>query len=181
VEELWDVSALVGKLDEGKGHHFHPDLFKDHPNHRGGTPVVHAVVVDIVVNLWNLITDPGWDHFVAVFVDFQMYGFMPLQGGYQAPQAHAQYAMDWLAYEDAGVTETYLFKQSSNMFKDTFWQVMGMWSRVTEAALAKTEGFMDTYLQADREGLTEENIEDYNENPDGFATPEEELAEELDL
>ena len=44
------------------------------------------------------------------------------------------------------MTETYLFKQSSNMFKDTFWQVMGMWSRVTEAAWARTEGFVDTYL-----------------------------------
>ena len=65
------------------------------------------------------------------------------------------------------------------MFKDTFWQVMGMWSRVTEAAIAKTEGLFEVYLEDDRAGVTEENIEDYNENPDGFATPEEELPPDL--
>ena len=40
VQEGWDVLELVKKLDEGKGHHFHPDLYKDHPKHRAGTPVV---------------------------------------------------------------------------------------------------------------------------------------------
>lgn len=76
------------------------------------------------------------------------------------------------------MTETYLFKQSSNMFKDTFWQVMGMWSRVTEAALARTEGFVETYLDADRQGVTEEDVEDYDENPEGFGTPEDEIPAE---
>ena len=67
------------------------------------------------------------------------------------------------------MTETYLFKQSSNMFKDTFWQVAGMWSRVTEAAWASTQGFADTYLAADRDGVQPEDVEEYDENPDGFA------------
>jgi len=84
-----------------------------------------------------------------VSVDIQSYGFMPLAGGYEAPYAHKKFLEDRLAYGDAGVSEGFLFKQMSNMFKDHYWSVVGMWQRVTKAAWDETAGAYNKYVAAD--------------------------------
>ena len=55
---------------------------------------------------------------------------MPLQGGYQGPEAHDKFNQDKVSYGDAGVTEDYLFNQGCNMFKQKYWQFFGLFSRI---------------------------------------------------
>ena len=80
------------------------------------------------VNLWN---DFSYENIVAAGVDFSSYIFMPLSGGYQAIEAHKLYEEDKWAYQAGGVTEDYLFKQSTNMFKEKYWEFFGLFTRVS--------------------------------------------------
>jgi len=57
---------------------------------------------------------------------------MPLNGGYASPFAHSKYLEDEKAYQDAGVTEDYLFKEGTDFFKERYWQFFGLIQRVTK-------------------------------------------------
>lgn len=117
-KEYLEVLELVEKLEH---------------NNRGrrGRPVVGSIVYDIFNNFWNLVTNPSWVNLVAVIADFSSYVIMPLNGGYSSPFAHSKYIEDEKAYEDAGVTEDFLFKEATNMFKEKYWQFFGLLTRVT--------------------------------------------------
>jgi hypothetical protein len=119
VKEYIEVLELVEKLEkENRGRH--------------GRPRVKSIVYDVFNNLINLLTDPSWEHLFAVSADFGSYFVMPLNGGYSAPFAHSKYIEDERAYEDAGVTEDFLFKESTNMFKERYWQFFGLLTRLTK-------------------------------------------------
>ena len=77
-----------------------------------------------------MLTNPSWDTIIAWAIDFNSFIIMPLVGGYMAPETRAQFKKDERVYDDAGVTEDYLFRQSSNMFKEHFWKFFGMFSRL---------------------------------------------------
>ena len=116
--EFIEVLTLVENLESNnRGHH--------------GRPVVGSIVYDIFNNLINLLREPSMVNLVAVLADFGSYGIMPLNGGYTAPFAHSKYLEDEKAYEDAGVTEDFLFKEGTNMFKEKYWEFFGLISRVT--------------------------------------------------
>ena len=99
------------------------------PKHR----IVGVIVVDIYNNLVNLFVYPSWGAFVALLVDIISYFFMPFEGGYFGAEVHHQFTRDARAYGDAGVTEDYLFKQSTNMWKERFWQFFGIFHRVSDS------------------------------------------------
>ena len=80
----------------------------------------------------NLITDPSAENLVTVLADFGSYAIMPLNGGYSSPFAHSKFIEDEKAYNVAGVTEDFLFKESTNMFKEKYWQFFGLVTRVTK-------------------------------------------------
>ena len=97
-----------------------------------GQPVVKSVLYDILTNVWTLFTEPSWEALITVTVDFASYMVMPLEGGYSAANAHAMYLQDELAYDDGGVTEDFLFVETTNLFKEKFWQFFGLFDRVEE-------------------------------------------------
>ena len=98
---------------------------------------------DITNNIVNLLTHPSWENLVAVLADFGSYFVMPLNGGYSSPFAHSKYIEDEKAYEDAGVTEDFLFKEATNMFKEKYWQFFGLLTRVTEKEDIEQSGNTD--------------------------------------
>ena len=119
ISEYFEVLTLIEKLESSnRGHK--------------GRPVVKSIVYDIITNFLNLIKDPSWVNLVAVLADFGSYTVMPLNGGYASPFAHFKYLEDEKAYEDAGVTEDFLFKEATNMFKEKYWQFFGLITRTTE-------------------------------------------------
>ena len=87
--------------------------------------------------------DPSFGNFMAGLTDFVSYYIMPLHGGWQRIESHIKFGQDQRAYGDAGVTEDYLFKQSNNMFKETFWMCFGVFSRLTESAFATVNQAID--------------------------------------
>ena len=95
-----------------------------------------SVVDRIIANAFNLVSTPSWENFISLTTDLNSYMIMPLEGGYTATYAHMKYKEDERAYEDAGVSEMYLFTASSNLFKEKYWQLYGIFSRVTESQLA---------------------------------------------
>lgn len=117
-KEYIEVLELVEKLEaNNRGHR--------------GRPVVGSIVYDIFNNLGNLLKAPSWVNLVAVLADFGSYFIMPLNGGYSSPFAHSKFIEDEMAYEDAGVTEDFLFKRSTNMFKEKYWEFFGLLTRIT--------------------------------------------------
>ena len=119
--------------------------------------LVQSVVEDTWNNLIALLSDPSWETFSAVAVDIQSYYVMPLEGGYFAPEAFDKYHTDERAYVDAGISDTYLFKQSTNIFKDEYWKFFGIWSRVTEEALQNYYGNRDAGTESTEEEFTADN------------------------
>ena len=105
-------------------------------------PIVAAVWNDIYRNTVNLFTNFTYENFISMMIDMSSYFVMPLAGGLEACEAHRQYLKDAYVYNDAGVTEDYLFKQTANMFKEQYWEFFGMFSRVSKQAYEKV---MDTY------------------------------------
>jgi hypothetical protein len=120
VSEYIEVLSLIEKLETSN-------------RGRQGRPVVKSIAYDILNNLVNLLTDPSWVNLVAVMADYGSYFIMPLNGGYASPFAHSKYLEDEKAYEDAGVTEDFLFKEATNMFKEKYWQFFGLLTRTTES------------------------------------------------
>ena len=68
---------------------------------------------------------------------------MPLNGGYSSPFAHSKYIEDEKAYDDAGVTEDFLVKEDTNMFKEKYWQFFGLQTRVTKEEDIEQSGNTD--------------------------------------
>ena len=118
LEEVTQVTEKIGQENHGV-------------KNKQVRPLVQNIITDVAVNIYNLIQNPSLENFRAVAVDFNSYIVMPFQGGYYACFAHEKYYEDRLAYDDAGVSEEFLFIQASNMFKEKFWQFFGLFSRVT--------------------------------------------------
>ena len=97
-----------------------------------GRPKVKCIIFDIFSNMKNLIYNPSIVNFVTIFIDYSSYIIMPLEGGYFAANAHDKYNMDKFAYMDAGVTEEFIFLETTNLFKEKFWQFFGMFDRVSQ-------------------------------------------------
>lgn len=117
--EVGEVAQLVSNLDKGKGSHFGDHLYAENKHRK--TPVVQSVVVAMFGNIADFFSRPSWGHFAAIYVDLSSFVVIPMQGGYHAPLAHTKYVLDLYAYREAGVTEIYLFKALSNVFKDFYW------------------------------------------------------------
>jgi hypothetical protein len=118
IKEYMEVAELVTKLEaDNRGRH--------------GRPRVKSIVFDIFNNFISLITAPSWENLFTVLADFGSYTVMPLNGGYSSPFAHSKFIEDEKAYADAGVTEDFLFKEATNMFKEKYWQFFGILTRVT--------------------------------------------------
>ena len=100
-------------------------------------PIVAAVWNDIYRNTVNLFTNFSYENLIAAMIDLSSYFVMPLAGGMEACEARRQYLKDQYVYNDAGVTEDYLFKQTANMFKEQYWEFFGMFSRVSQQAYNK--------------------------------------------
>ena len=81
-----------------------PKLKKRH------TPIVKEVFTDLWNNLVLYYEDPSFGNFMATLTDLVSYFIMPLHGGWQLVESHRMYLLDKRAYNDAGVTEDYLFK-----------------------------------------------------------------------
>ena len=58
-------------------------------------------------------------------------------GGFVACEAHKKYAEDRLTYQDAGVSEQYIFQQMANMIKEQYWEFFGIFTRVSKTAYEK--------------------------------------------
>ena len=71
-------------------------------------------------------------NFLTIFIDYSSYVIMPMEGGYFATNSHDKYKRDEYAYIDAGVTEEFLFIETTNLFKEKFWQFFGLFKRVAE-------------------------------------------------
>merc|ERR1711861_54100 len=84
-KELGQVSELVNGLE-----HSHV--------RRHRRPLVRGIFSDIYTNIVRFVEDPTWGHFVALYIDWSSYGLMPLEGGYQACEAHSKYNQDKNAY-----------------------------------------------------------------------------------
>ena len=108
VKEFCEVVVLVEGLE-----HEHK---KKH-----GHPLVKSVFGSIWNNLITFINEPSISTFSAVYIDFSSYLLMPLEGGWQAPEAHTKFNEDPRSYNNAGITEDYLFKQSTEIFKEKYW------------------------------------------------------------
>merc|ERR1712178_460552 len=113
------------------------DLEKEHAGkHHHRRPLVQSVFGDIWNNIMAFINEPSFATFSAVYIDWSSYILMPLEGGWQAPESHSKYIEDPRSYNNAGVTEDYLFKQSTSIFKEKYWQFFGLFSRITEEQIA---------------------------------------------
>ena len=148
---------LVSNLDKGTGSKLDKNNSDYKENKHRKTPVVKSVIMSFFDNIYNVGDDifgkgeiPSWGHLIAVFYDFCSYILVPMQGGYHAPKAHTKFILDMYAYRAAGVTEMFLFKQLSNVFKDFFWKAIGMWERITKAAWDDTKGFYQNNILDDK-------------------------------
>ena len=145
VKEYFEVLELIEKLEaDNRGRH--------------GRPVVKSIVYDITNNIINLFTNPSWETLVAVLADFGSYFVMPLNGGYSSPFAHSKYIEDEKAYEDAGVSEDFLFKEATNMFKEKYWQFFGLLTRITEKEDIDQDGETDD-VPEDQEQYEKEEVD----------------------
>ena len=118
INEFCDVVVLVNDLE-------HEHL----RSHR--LPVVKSVFVGVYNNIVTFFNEPSVATASALFIDFSSYILMPLEGGWQAPEAHSKFIEDPRAYANAGVTEDYLFKQSTSIFKEKYWMFFGLFQRVS--------------------------------------------------
>ena len=134
------------------------DLDKQNKNLKGH-PNVNSVLFDVVNNLLTLMREPSWEALITVMVDFASYIVMPLEGGYSAANAHKMYLQDEYAYIDAGVTETFLFVETTNLFKEKFWQFFGLFDRVEETTGIDSVGDDDLEDHEDTEEVEEEEEE----------------------
>ena len=119
VKEFCEVVVLV------------KDLEYEHQR-KHGHPIVKSVFGSIYNNIVSFINEPSLATFSAVYIDFSSYMLMPLEGGWQAPEAHSKYIEDPRSYQNAGVTEDYLFKQSTEIFKEKYWMFFGLFQRVKQ-------------------------------------------------
>merc|ERR1712178_620069 len=125
VNEYFEVMELVKNLEKKN-------------RDRKGHPRVKSIAYDIVMNFVTLMQEPSWEAFRTVLVDYASYIVMPLEGGYSAANAHFKFLQDERTYKDAGVTEDFLFIETTNLFKEKFWQFFGMFDR-----LAATTGIVN--------------------------------------
>ena len=95
-------------------------------------PRAKSVLYDVFMNLKTLVYNPSFVNFLTVFIDYSSYIIMPAEGGYSATNAHQKYLEDQYAYIDAGITEDFLFVETTNLFKEKFWQFFGMFERVSQ-------------------------------------------------
>ncbi len=68
--------------------------------------------------------------------------------------------MDKYTYDVAGVDEIFLFKKLSNVFKDFYWKMLGMWERITKAAWDETKGSYKDFVELDV-NVNPDKIEEY--------------------
>ena len=130
IKEFQDGLEFIDKLDQ-EGFGVKTD-FEEKPLPGKRHLRVKGIVTDLWTDFTALFQYPSWGAFIALLVDLISYGIMPLEGGYMGDEVHDQYIKDQRAYGDAGVTEDYLFKQSTNMWKERFWQFWGMFHRTSE-------------------------------------------------
>ena len=97
-----------------------------------GRPKVKSIIYDLWNNISNLFAEPSLVNFLTIFIDYSSYVIMPMEGGYFATNSHDKYKRDEYAYIDAGVTEEFLFIETTNLFKEKFWQFFGLFKRVAE-------------------------------------------------
>ena len=97
-------------------------------------PIVQNMLFSFFSNIWNLVTSPNFENAFTVISDISSYFIMPFSGGYYATFVHQKYAEDRKAFEASGVKEEFLFFESTNLFKEKYWQFWGMFSRVSNDA-----------------------------------------------
>ena len=125
VKDTWSAYQHISALDQRERAR-KAKLGQKHKN-----PMVRSPLVDYFTDLGLWFEEPSWDRWTAISLDMMSYWLMPMEGGFTRPEAHRQYVKDVRGYEAAGVDEDYLFKQTSNMFKEEVWGMFGQLARMS--------------------------------------------------
>ena len=70
---------------------------------------------------WAWITTFNEKAFWRFFALQAAYIVMPLVGGYTFAEAHVQYMKDPATFKNSGISEDYIFVETMEMFKMSFW------------------------------------------------------------
>ena len=75
-----------------------------------------------IVAFW---THPTWASFNGIFADVSLWFVMPFSAGYLRMEIYKVYNSDKSTYDNAEVSEAYMFKDAIQMFKQKYWSILG--------------------------------------------------------
>ena len=122
------AEGYINNIQKLKNRRYHRLLNRPEPGplHYHEHPVRANYISDFFEDLIGFFAEPNEKTWWKIAASAFSYYVMPFVGGWQKAEAYAQYQKDMDTYQKAEMSEDYIFSESMNLFKLSFWSFFNL-------------------------------------------------------